>query len=121
MVLRCPPRSKREGDILPLLQHAFRDAPATWRGATVEGCPANAEARVNRPTRNYAYLVFDTLYGLDTNWMAQPQMVQGHEIAKDGLVWTLKLREGLRVPRQGAGAGPRRGRQHSALRTADQF
>ena len=96
MVLRCPPRSKREGDILPLLQHAFRDAPATWRGATVEGCPANAEARVNRPTRNYAYLVFDTLYGLDTNWMAQPQMVQGHEIAKDGLVWTLKLREGLR-------------------------
>jgi peptide/nickel transport system substrate-binding protein len=50
----------------------------------------------NRPTRNYAYLVFDTLYGLDTNWMAQPQMVQGHEIAKDGLVWTLKLREGLR-------------------------
>ena len=25
----------------------------------------------NRPTRNYAYLVFDTLYGIDTNWMAQ--------------------------------------------------
>jgi peptide/nickel transport system substrate-binding protein len=31
----------------------------------------------NRPTRNYAYLVFDTLYGIDTNWMAQPQMVEG--------------------------------------------
>src|SRR5258707_12419881 len=30
----------------------------------------------NRPTRNYAYLVFDTLYGLDTNWQTQPQMVQ---------------------------------------------
>jgi peptide/nickel transport system substrate-binding protein len=50
----------------------------------------------NRPTRNYAYLVFDTLYGLDTNWMAQPQMVQGHEVDGDGLVWTLRLREGLR-------------------------
>src|SRR5713101_5298847 len=50
----------------------------------------------NRPTRNYAYLVFDTLYGIDTNWMAQPQMVEGHDIDKDGLVWTLKLREGLR-------------------------
>src|SRR5258707_9043010 len=50
----------------------------------------------NRPTRNYAYLVFDTLYGLDTNWQAQPQMVQGHEVDDDGLTWNLRLREGLR-------------------------
>src|SRR6202023_3069012 len=47
----------------------------------------------NRPTRNYAYLVFDTLYGIDTNWMAQPQMVEGHAVDEDGLVWTLKLRD----------------------------
>src|SRR5580704_17588134 len=50
----------------------------------------------NRPTRNYAYLVFDTLYGIDTNWQAQPQMVAGHEVDDDGLTWNLKLREGLR-------------------------
>ena len=50
----------------------------------------------NRPTRNYAYLVFDTLYGIDTNWQAQPQMVAGHEVEDDGLTWHLKLREGLR-------------------------
>src|SRR5258707_10640174 len=50
----------------------------------------------NRPTRNYAYLVFDTLYGLDTNWQAQPQMVQGHEVDDDGLTWNLRLRDGLR-------------------------
>src|SRR5438128_5754900 len=50
----------------------------------------------NRPTRNYAYLVFDTLYGIDTNWMARPQMVEGHAVDEDGLVWTLKLRDGLR-------------------------
>ena len=50
----------------------------------------------NRPTRNYAYLVFDTLYGLNTEWTAQPQMVDGHEVSSDGLVWTLKLRDGLR-------------------------
>jgi len=50
----------------------------------------------NRPTRNYAYLVFDTLYGIDANWAAQPQMVAGHEVDPDGLVWTLKLRDGLR-------------------------
>ena len=49
-----------------------------------------------RPTRNYAYLVFDTLYGLDTQWRAQPQMVEGHEVEDDGLTWMLKLRDGLR-------------------------
>lgn len=53
-------------------------------------------ASSNRPTRNYAYLVFDTLYGIDTEWKARPQMVEGHDISQDGLVWTLKLREGLR-------------------------
>src|SRR5437868_315948 len=50
----------------------------------------------NRQTRNYAYLVFDTLYGLDTSWQAQPQMVEGHEVDDDGLNWLLHLRDGLR-------------------------
>jgi len=49
-----------------------------------------------RPTRNHGYLVFDTLYGIDTNWTAQPQMVEGHQVDEDGLTWTLTLREGLR-------------------------
>ena len=49
-----------------------------------------------RPTRNHAYLVFDTLYGIDRSWMAQPQMVEGHQIEEDGLTWTLTLRDGLR-------------------------
>src|SRR5512138_2073562 len=53
-------------------------------------------ATFNRPTRNYAYLVFDTLYGLDTDWQPQPQMVEGHEVDDDGLTWVLKLRNGLR-------------------------
>src|SRR5947207_14040383 len=50
----------------------------------------------NRQTRNYAYLVFDTLYALDTSWQAQPQMVEGHEVEDDGLTWLLRLRDGLR-------------------------
>ena len=49
-----------------------------------------------RPTRNHAYLVFDTLYGIDTSWAAQPQMVEGHLVEEDGLTWTLTLRDGLR-------------------------
>src|SRR5919108_2935494 len=50
----------------------------------------------NRPTRNAAYLIFDTLYGLDTEWQAQPQMVAGHSVENDELVWKLTLRDGLR-------------------------
>src|SRR5947209_4571642 len=49
-----------------------------------------------RPTRNAAYLIFDTLYGLDTEWRVQPQMVAGHSVENDGLVWNLTLRDGLR-------------------------
>ena len=49
-----------------------------------------------RSRRTHTYLVFDTLYGIDTNWMAQPQMAEGHQIDEKGLTWTLTLRDGLR-------------------------
>jgi peptide/nickel transport system substrate-binding protein len=47
-------------------------------------------------TRTHAYLVFDTLYGLDTDYAPRPQMVAGHTVDTDGRVWTLRLRDGLR-------------------------
>src|SRR6516165_937917 len=49
-----------------------------------------------RSRRTHAYLVFDTLYGIDTSWAAQPQMVEGHQVEEDGLTCTLTLRDGLR-------------------------
>src|SRR6516225_1882212 len=49
-----------------------------------------------RSRRTHAYLVFDTLYGIDASWAAQPQMVEGHQVEEDGLTWTLTLRDGLR-------------------------
>jgi peptide/nickel transport system substrate-binding protein len=47
-------------------------------------------------TRNHGFLVFDTLYGIDSNYRAQPQMVAGHVVEADGLKWTLTLRDGLK-------------------------
>ena len=47
-------------------------------------------------TRNHGYLVFDTLYGQDGEYRVQPQMVAGHTVEQDGLLWRLTLREGLR-------------------------
>lgn len=46
-------------------------------------------------TRNYAYLVFDTLYGTDANLEPQPQMAEGHTVSDDSKTWTIKLRDGL--------------------------
>ena len=47
-------------------------------------------------TRNYAYLVFDTLYGTDDALRPQPQMAEGHRVEEDGRRWTIRLRDGLR-------------------------
>lgn len=47
-------------------------------------------------TRSHAYLVFDTLYGLDETFTARPQMVEGHTVESDGTIWRLTLRERLR-------------------------
>jgi peptide/nickel transport system substrate-binding protein len=47
-------------------------------------------------TRNHAFLVWDTLYGFDQNFRPQPQMAEGHRVDEDGLIWTIRLREGLR-------------------------
>jgi peptide/nickel transport system substrate-binding protein len=49
-----------------------------------------------RGTHIHAYLVFDTLFGLDATLTPQPQMLEGHTVENDGTVWTLRLREGLR-------------------------
>lgn len=47
-------------------------------------------------TRNHAYLVWDTLYGMDGQFRPQPQMVEGDRVEEDGKRWTLTLRPGLR-------------------------
>jgi peptide/nickel transport system substrate-binding protein len=47
-------------------------------------------------TRNHAFMVFDTLYGIDESFNPQPQMLAGHTVENDGKLWTLTLREGLK-------------------------
>ena len=46
-------------------------------------------------SRNHGYMVFDTLYGMNTKLEVSPQMVEGHLIERDGLQWDLRLRDGL--------------------------
>ena len=47
-------------------------------------------------TRNHGFAVFDTLYGLDGRFRAQPQMVAGAVRSAEGTEWRLGLRPGLK-------------------------
>jgi peptide/nickel transport system substrate-binding protein len=47
-------------------------------------------------TITHGYCVFDTLYGVDSQMRAQPQMAEDAEEADDGRAWTIRLRDGLR-------------------------
>ena len=46
--------------------------------------------------RDHGFVVFDTLFGQDYAFRAQPQMVDGFTTEPDGKTWRLILRDGLR-------------------------
>ncbi len=46
-------------------------------------------------TRNYAYMIYDTLFALDNKLRPQPQMVDNWTVSDDKLVWDFRLRDQL--------------------------
>jgi peptide/nickel transport system substrate-binding protein len=82
--LACPawaqPAASRTLVFVP--QASLTSLDPVWTSATV--------------TRNYAYMVFDTLYGTDDRLQPCPQMAEGHLVEDDGRRWTIRLRDGLR-------------------------
>lgn len=46
-------------------------------------------------SRNYGYMVYDTLFGTDAQGKIKPQMVDKWSVSKDKKTWTFTLREGL--------------------------
>ncbi|HEV2186715.1 MAG TPA: ABC transporter substrate-binding protein [Stellaceae bacterium] len=47
-------------------------------------------------TRNFGYMVFDTLFALDKDLKPQPQMVDKWSTSDDQLTWRFTLRDGLK-------------------------
>ena len=47
-------------------------------------------------SRNHGYMIFDTLFALDSKFKPQPQMVGDYSLSPDKLVWRFALRPGLR-------------------------
>lgn len=47
-------------------------------------------------TRNFAYMVFDTLIAMDSKGQFRPQMLEGWKVSDDRMVYTFTLRPGLK-------------------------
>lgn len=54
--------------------------------------PHRSDSRI---TRDHALLVFDTLFGIDSEGRPQPQMLETYRVEQGGLQWRLSLRNGL--------------------------
>ncbi len=73
-----------------------------WRGTTLRFIPqANLSSldpiwTTATVTNNHGYYVYDTLYAADMDFVAKPQMAEGHEVLDNGLRWRFKLRAGLK-------------------------
>ena len=50
------------------------------------------------PTRDHAYMVFDTLFGMDGSYKVSPQMLDGAATEDGGKSWSLTLRPRAEVP-----------------------
>ncbi len=49
----------------------------------------------NNATRQFGYMVFDTLISMDSQGRYQPQMLESWRVSEDGLRYDFRLREGL--------------------------
>ena len=63
-----------------------------------EGNLANADPIWTTTTvaRNHGYMIYDTLFGVDSALTPQPQMCSGYDLSADKLTWTFRLRDGLK-------------------------
>lgn len=64
---------------------------------------AHADLKILDPTfttayisRNFGYMIYDTLFAQDANGQPKPQMVEKYTSSKDGLQWSFTLRPGLK-------------------------
>ena len=82
--LATPAISQRAAaQALRLVPHAdLANFDPTWSGAYI--------------VRNAGLLVWDMLYGIDNTLTPRRQMIEAEEVSADGLVWTFRLRSGLK-------------------------
>ena len=78
-------------------------APAAVRAQSVMRLVPQADLKIldtvqttNNITSNHGYMIYDTLFSLDSKLVPKPQMVESYTRSPDGLTWSFKLRPGLK-------------------------
>lgn len=78
------------------------DLPAQTAPKTLKVVP-HADLKILDPTfttayitRNFGYMVYDTLFAQDSSGKPQPQMIEKYTASKDGRQWSFTLRAGLK-------------------------
>ncbi|HZY54846.1 MAG TPA: ABC transporter substrate-binding protein, partial [Reyranella sp.] len=46
-------------------------------------------------SRNFGYMIYDTLFSTDADLKVQPQMAEKYTVSPDKMTWTITLRDGL--------------------------
>lgn len=81
-VLAAPNIARAAGSVLRMVPQAnLTSIDPIWTTANI--------------TRNHGFMVYDTLYGLNSSLQPYPQMAAGHEIGDEGRLVTITLRDGL--------------------------
>ena len=80
--LAKPGFGQARGSVLRVIPHAdLKNIDPIWTTAYI--------------SRNHGYMVYDTLFAMDKDLKAQPQMVDKWEASADGKTYTFVLRDGL--------------------------
>ena len=83
LLIAAPAQAQSSGTVLKFVPHAdLSIIDPYWSGAYI--------------TRNYGYMVYDTLFALDDKYRPRPQMVESWSVGDDKLTYTFKLRGGLK-------------------------
>ena len=83
LCLAAPAGAQSSGSTIRLVPQAdLRSIDPIWTTAYI--------------TRNYGYMVYDTLLATDEHFKVQPQMVEKWSASEDGLVYSFTLRPGLK-------------------------
>ena len=82
LTIALPAPAQSSGSVLRFVPHAdLSIIDPHWTGVYI--------------TRNFGYMVYDTLFALDNAYRARPQMVESWTASDDKLDWNFRLREGL--------------------------
>src|SRR5271170_1727790 len=82
LAARVPARAQSGNAVLRFIPHAdLSIIDPYWTGVYI--------------TRNYGYMIYDTLFAVDSAFQPQPQMVESWTVSDDRLSWNFRLRDHL--------------------------